>query len=307
ARHQKLKRVVALKIIRKELLADPEVIARFGREVQVLSQLDHRNIVHAYDAGPAGQSQFLAMEFVEGTDLGKLVKQGGPLPALQACDYTRQAACGLAHAHERGLVHRDIKPHNLIMSVRDGLIKVADLGLARLPRANQEVTAALGNLQDTGTLTPENAALIGTADYLAPEQALDFHAADIRADIYSLGCTFYYLLTGQPPFASTTLAEKLLKHQQAQPQAVEQFRRDLPAGLSAGLRKLRAKRPEDRYKTPAEVVAALDPIIGPSLGSPAAPATAKPWRRRALVWAGVAILLALLMYFGFRFNRDSFS
>src|SRR5262249_51548490 len=147
ARHLKMDRVVALKVIRKELLADAEVVGRFYREIQILSQLDHPNVVRAYDAGPAGPTHFLAMEFVEGTDLGKLVKKGGPLPVQQACEYIRQAALGLQHAHERGLVHRDIKPHNLIMSVRDALIKVADLGLARLPRTmNAEVTAALSGV-----------------------------------------------------------------------------------------------------------------------------------------------------------------
>src|SRR5262249_1391267 len=194
ARHQTLNGVCALKVIRKELLVDAEVVGRFYREIQVVSQLDHPNVVHAYDAGPAGAAHFLAMEYVEGTDLGQMVKKGGPLPPLQASEYIRQAALGLQHAHERGLVHRDIKPHNLIMSVREGLIKVADLGLARLPRAvNEEATAVLtGGVRTTGTLTPENAVMIGTPDYLAPEQALDFHKADIRADIYSLGCTFYY-------------------------------------------------------------------------------------------------------------------
>src|SRR5262249_27441041 len=195
ARHRKMDRVVALKIIREELVTDAEAMARFYREIAVLSRLDHPNVVHAYDAGPVGATHFLAMEYVEGTDLGRLVKKGGRLPTAQACEYIRQAALGLQHAHERGLVHRDIKPHNLIMSLREGLVKVADLGLARLPRAvNHEATAVLtGN--GTGTLTPQNAVLIGTVDYLAPEQALEFHQADIRADIYSLGCTFYYLLT----------------------------------------------------------------------------------------------------------------
>jgi hypothetical protein len=223
------------------------------------------------------------MEFVEGTDLGKLVKQGGPLPVMQSCAYIRQAALGLQHAHERGLVHRDIKPHNLIMSVRDGLIKVADLGLARLPRAmNEEATAVLtGVATTTGTLTPENAAMIGTLDYLAPEQALDFHKADIRSDIYSLGCTFYYLLTGQSPVAGGTLAEKLLRHQQAEPPPVDQFRNDIPAGLAGVLGKMLAKRPEDRYQTPAEVAAALVPLLniaGESLpgGNSTLPATAEP-------------------------------
>lgn len=263
ARHQKMNRIVALKLIRKELLTDADVVGRFYREIQVLSRLDHPNVVHAFDAGPAGPTHFLAMEFVEGTDLGKLVKQGGPLPVLQACAHIRQAALGLQHAYERGLVHRDIKPHNLIMSVRDGLIKVADLGLARLPRAmNEEAAAVLtGVARTTGTLTPENAAMIGTLDYLAPEQALDFHKADIRADIYSLGCTFYYLLTSQSPVAGGTLAEKLLRHQQAEPPPVEQFRKDVPAGLAAVLAKMLAKRPEDRYQTPAEVATALASLL----------------------------------------------
>jgi serine/threonine protein kinase/WD40 repeat protein len=255
ARHQKLERVAALKVIRKELLADAEILSRFYREIQVLSQLDHPNVVHAYDAGPAGATHFLAMEYVEGTDLGRLVKQGGRLPVEQACAYIRQAALGLQHAHERGLVHRDIKPHNLIMSVHDGLIKVADLGLARLPRAVTEDAALTA-----GTLTPHNSVLMGTADYLAPEQALDFHAADIRADIYSLGCTFYYLLTGQPPFVGGNLAQKLAKHLHAEPPAIEQLRPDLPALLPPLVRKMLAKRPEDRYQTPADVATALAPL-----------------------------------------------
>jgi serine/threonine protein kinase len=264
ARHQKMNRIVALKLIRKELLTDPEVVGRFYREIQVLSQLDHPNSVHAYDAGPAGATHFLAMEYVEGTDLGKLVKQGGPLPVQQACEYIRQAALGLQHAHARGLVHRDIKPHNLIMSVRDGLIKVADLGLARLPRTtNAEFTAALSGAMGSGTLTPANAVMMGTVDYLAPEQALDFHAADIRADIYSLGCTFYYLLTGQPPFSGTTLAEKLVKHQQAEPPALGQYRKDLPGGLEAVVGKMLAKQPDKRYQTPSDLSQALAEYCSP--------------------------------------------
>jgi serine/threonine protein kinase/Tol biopolymer transport system component len=259
ARHQKMNRLAAIKVIRKELLTDTEVVGRFYREIQILSRLDHPNVVHAYDAGPAGPTHFLAMEFVEGTDLGKLVKQGGPMPVMQACEYIRQAALGLQHAHERGLVHRDIKPHNLIMSVRDGLIKVADLGLGRLPRGMTDETtlASTGAMKSTGTLTPENASLIGTADYLAPEQALDFHQADIRADIYSLGCTVYYLLTGQAPFAGGTLAQTVARHMNAEPPLVEQRRNDLVPGLSAVLRKMLAKRPEDRYQTPGEVAAVL--------------------------------------------------
>jgi serine/threonine-protein kinase len=288
ARHRKMDRIVALKLIRKELLTDAEVVGRFYREIQILSQLDHPNVVHAYDAGPAGATHFLAMEFVEGTDLGKLVKQGGSLPVQQACEYIRQAAAGLQHAHERGLVHRDIKPHNLIMSLHNGLIKVADLGLARLPRAaNSEWTSALTGVKGTGTLTPENAVMMGTVDYLAPEQALDFHKADIRADIYSLGCTFYYLLTGQPPFAGATLAEKLVRHQQAEPPSLDNFRKDLPAGLFSLVRKMLAKRPEDRFQTPGEI--ADDLAQYSNSGQPTArkrrliPAVSWKWSRRRVL------------------------
>jgi serine/threonine protein kinase len=292
ARHRRLDRLVALKLIRKELLADPEVVGRFQREIQVLSQLDHPNIVHAYDAGAAGGTHFLAMEYVEGSDLGRLVKQGGPMPVFQACAYIRQAALGLQHAHERGLVHRDIKPHNLIMSVRDGLIKVADLGLARLPRTlGSEATAVLDGLNSTGTLTPQNAVMMGTADYLAPEQALDFHKADIRADIYSLGCTFYYLLAGQPPFAGGNLAHKVAKHLQSEPPPIEQFRRHLPPGVGLVLGKMLAKRAEDRYQTPEEVAQALAPL---AQGDLSAAATPRKNRRRVLLLGAAAILIAAL-------------
>jgi tRNA A-37 threonylcarbamoyl transferase component Bud32 len=278
ARHKKMDRLAALKVIRKELLSDAEVVARFYREMQVLSQLDHPNVVRAYDSGTAGAGHYLVMEYVEGSDLGQLVKQGGPMPVQQACAYMRQAALGLQHAHERGLVHRDIKPHNLIMSVRDGLVKVADLGLARLPRTgNTELTAALSGGNGTGTLTPPNAVLMGTADYLAPEQALDFHKADIRSDIYSLGCTFYYLLTGKPPFPSVTLTEKLLRHQQAEPPPLTGFRKDVPPELEQAVRKMLAKRPEDRFQSPAEIDGALASIHFSGGGNSSALVTGQPY------------------------------
>jgi eukaryotic-like serine/threonine-protein kinase len=305
ARHRRLHSLVALKLIRKKLLADPEVVGRFQREIHILSQLNHPNIVRAYDAGISDGTHYLAMEFVEGTDLGRLVKQGGRMPVEQACAYIQQAARGLAHAHERGLVHRDIKPHNLIMSVRDGLVKVADLGLARLPRAMNQEATMLGAAQTTGTLTPENAVLMGTADYLAPEQALDFHAADIRADIYSLGCTFYYLLTGQPLFPGGNLAQKVAKHLQGNLPAVQQMRPDLPAGLAALLSKMLARRPEDRYQTPAEVVNALTPFArgGSVRGGIGARLAWARWlgqlrTRRAALAAGAAGALGLLLFLG---------
>jgi serine/threonine-protein kinase len=258
ARHRHMGRVVALKVIRKEKLRSPEAVQRFYQEVQAAAQLHHPNIVLAYDAGPAGNGHYLSMEYVEGIDLSRLVKESGPLPVSQACDYVRQAALGLEHAHECGLVHRDIKPANLLVTraAKPGassttgtgaVVKILDMGLARL-RTRGENEKALTQL----------GAVIGTPDYIAPEQALDSHAADIRADVYSLGCTLYYLLSGRPPFNGTSLTEILLKHQMEEPTPLEQLCPDLPTGLPAVLGRLMAKRPSERFQTPGEVATALE-------------------------------------------------
>lgn len=252
ARHQHMERIVALKVIKKKLVSDPEVMARFVREVKVVSQLGHPNVVQAHDAGPHGANFFLAMEYVEGTDLARLVKERGPLAAELAREYVRQAALGLQHIHERGLIHRDIKPSNLMLVHTQGSagqIKILDLGLARLRQPLVSDAA--------GQVTGPGAMMIGTLDYMAPEQAIDFASADIRADIYSLGCTLYYLLTGRPPFPDCTVAEKLLRHQQAEPTPVEQQRNDLPANLGPVLQQMMAKRPAERFQTPGEVATAL--------------------------------------------------
>jgi hypothetical protein len=262
ARHQKLGRLVALKIIRPDLVADPEVVGRFYREVQLLSRLTHPNIVHAYDAGPIGRTHFLVMEYVAGIDLSQLVKQKGPLPVAEACAYVRQAALGLQHAHAQGLVHRDIKPPNLLLThggEHGALVKLLDLGLARLAGKD-----GVASGEKTSLLTPAGALSMGTPDYMAPEQALDFHAADIRADIYSLGCTLWYLLTGQPPFPGGTLAVKLLAHQQRELPALEQLRPNVPASLALVIRRMLAKAPDERYQTPLEVAEALAPFVGAS-------------------------------------------
>ena len=221
------KRVVALKTIRPDLLAEPEIVQRFYREMEVMSSLAHPNIVRAHDAGPIGPVQVLVMEYVEGGDLGRLVRSAGPLPVAEALEYCRQAAVGLQYAHEQGLVHRDIKPANLLLTARfipersePALVKILDLGLARFQRTTADDL--------TNVITPPGAGLIGTPDYLAPEQAIDFHQADIRADIYSLGCTLYFLLAGRPPFPGGTLGEKLAKQIHAQPVPLEELRSDLP-------------------------------------------------------------------------------
>ena len=249
ARHRLMKRLVALKIIRPDHVADPATLRRFRQEIQAAARLSHPNIVLAHDADEVDGKHFLTMEYVEGTDLGKLVKQQGPLPVATACDYVRQAACGLQHAHEQGMVHRDIKPSNLLFAKGHGpdAIKLTDLGLARL------------RMEDANEQTKPGA-MLGTADYIAPEQASDASRVDIRADIYSLGCTLYFLLAGQPPFPGGTTMEKMFAHCQSEPEPIEQRRPDLPAALIPVLRRMMAKRPEDRYQTPQEVAHVLEPL-----------------------------------------------
>jgi WD40 repeat protein/serine/threonine protein kinase len=266
ARHMRMQRDVALKILRPELLTDPEVVQRFYREVQVISHLSHPHIVHAYDAGHIGRMHYLVMEHVDGADLAQLVKRSGLLPVAQACAYLFQAALGLQHAHEKGLVHRDIKPSNLIVTQKRsassmdlsldgwGQVKLLDLGLARVPRSCHDDLNSMVTVNGKG--------MMGTPDFLAPEQALDFHTADIRSDLYSLGCTAYFLLAGEAPFAGCTLAQKLLRHQQCPPPPLTARRPDLPAALLPIVDRLLAKTPEERYQTPAALADALAPIVG---------------------------------------------
>jgi serine/threonine protein kinase len=243
-----LGRLVALKVIRDERLAHPEALRRFHREVRAAAQMAHPNVVYAHDAGQVGGTPFFVMEYVEGTDLAQLVAQLGPLPVAEACEYTRQAALGLRHAHQRGLVHRDIKPSNLLLTSK-GVVKVLDLGLARLFESDPT--------QPTSTELTAEGAVIGTPDFIAPEQALDARSADIRSDLYSLGSTLYFLLTGRPPFPGGSLAQKLLKHQLHDPTPVERLRPEVPPGVAAVVRRLMAKRPRDRYQTPGEAAQAL--------------------------------------------------
>jgi serine/threonine-protein kinase len=270
ARHRKLNRVVALKVIRRDRLADPDAIRRFYREVQAAAALSHPNIVAAFDAGEVGGTYFLSMEYVDGRDLGKLVKQGGPLAVPQACDYIRQVALGLQHAYEKGLVHRDIKPSNLVVQgfgpqAEDGpLVKILDMGLARI---DSHVPA---EGEESGTLT-HNQAVLGTPDFIAPEQARNPHDVDTRSDLYSLGCTFHFVLTGQVPFPAERAMEKLLKHYLEMPTPVEVLRPEVPAAVGRVVRKLMAKEPGQRYQTPAEVVEALGALLAVGVPASAGP------------------------------------
>jgi WD40 repeat protein/serine/threonine protein kinase len=264
--HRRLGRMDALKIIRKENLEQPEAVRRFQREARAAASLQHPNIVTVYEADEANGVQFLAMEYVEGTDLGKWVTHFGPLPAGAACDFIRQAALGLQHAHERGLVHRDVKPANLLLSADQRTVKVLDLGLTRLGPADGRSTSA-GDPRRV-------AAVIGTPDYMAPEQGVAGREVDTRADVYSLGCTLYYLLSGAPPFPGGSLAQKLLWHQQCEPAPLEGKCADLPPGLAPVTAKLMAKRSEDRYQSPGAAAAALAPFASAGV-LPAAPVGAE--------------------------------
>jgi serine/threonine protein kinase len=253
ARHRKLGRVVAVKVMRKERLDSADAVRRFRHEIEAAARLNHPNIVLAFDADLVEGTHVFVMEYVEGIDLGRLLNQKGPLPVWQACECVRQAALGLQHAHERGLVHRDVKPSNLLLTADGTTIKVLDMGLARLLRTEEEPGSAL-TLEGT---------VMGTVDYMAPEQAEESHTVDIRADVYSLGCTLYHLLTGQAPFPGGSLAQKLRKHQQSEPTPVEQLRPGLPSELPVVLRKMMAKRPEARYQAPSEVATALAALWAP--------------------------------------------
>ena len=243
AEHVLMQRRVAIKVLPKHRVQDSSYLARFHREAQAAAALDHRNIVRAYDVDNDGVNHYLVMEYVEGRDLQRIVRQDGPLPVHLAADYIRQAAEGLAHAHQAGLIHRDIKPANLLVDGK-GTVKVLDLGLARF---TADEAASLTIAYDENVL--------GTADYLAPEQAIDSHGVDARADIYSLGCTLYFLLTGKPPFPEGTLPQRLMKHQREKPPDIRAARPDVPEDLAAICVKMMAKKPADRYS--AEEVAAV--------------------------------------------------
>jgi serine/threonine protein kinase len=246
--HKVMRRRVAIKVLPTALAKNPEYLARFHREARAVAALDHPNIVRAFDVDRDGPIHFLVMEYIEGTSLQDIARER-PLPIQQATDYIAQAARGLQHAHEAGLVHRDIKPSNLLVD-RKGTVKILDMGLAVF-------------FQEQESLTKEYdvSAVMGTADYLAPEQAINSHNVDIRADIYSLGLTFYFLLAGKTPYGEGTVAQKLLWHQLRNPQSVREVRPDVPEGLAAIISTMLAKDREGRYQTPGEVATVLAPWV----------------------------------------------
>lgn len=299
--HTELDRLVAIKVMRQGPAEEDWAASRFRREIKAVASLDHPNIVRAYDARKIGDIHFLVMEHVDGLNLNELVERCGPLPVAEACELARQAALGLQAAHEHGLVHRDIKPSNLMLS-RQGQVKILDLGLAR-------VHAAPG-------LTGQRTAVgqvMGTPDYMAPEQASDSHAVDIRADIYSLGCTLYTLLTGIAPFSGPEyqgLLAKLAAHRERQPPPVRLVRSDVPDGVATVLDRMMAKTPEGRFATPADVAKALEPWtpgcdvctllskkatprIEP--GRPKAGAVGRPLRRWLIAAGAMAVIVLVIV------------
>ena len=245
AEHRRMKRTVAIKMLPRNLTKDALSIARFQREVEVAAKLSHPNIVAAHDADEARGVHFLVMEYVAGSDLSALVKKHGPLSVAKAVNYVLQAARGLDFAHKKGVIHRDVKPGNLLLDA-EGTVKILDMGLARL--------SSDGNAATQSELTGAGAVL-GTVDYMAPEQAVDTRHADARADIYSLGCTLYYLLSGKAAYEGETLMAKLLAHRET---PIPSLGDNVPKPVQAVFRKMAAKRVEDRYQAMSEVVTALE-------------------------------------------------
>lgn len=301
--HPRLDRFAAIKLIRPQVLASkPEIITRFHREAKAIAQLHHPNIVMLYDADEVNGTHYIAMEFVDGPTLEKMVRQNGPMAIKQSCDYMRQAALGLQHASECGLVHRDIKPSNILVAVKSsgsikrsssqlkrpalvtvrdrelalessvsgrsdhawGTIKILDMGLARLQESLEEDA-------DPGTPLTRAGALLGTPDFIAPEQARDARSVDIRADLYSLGCTFYYLLTGRPPFPGGNDVQKLIKHQTERPVAIEELRPHVPTIVAGIVERLLAKKAEDRFQTPQELADVLADYLAATLSQQTPP------------------------------------
>jgi serine/threonine protein kinase len=268
ARHLRMQRTVALKVLPEKVAHDESLIARFQREVQAAGRLMHPNIVTAFDADEADSRFFLVMEYVPGRDLASIVRQRGPLPLEQALDCVLDAARGLDYAHRHGIIHRDIKPANLLLMDAEPqhrpdadrrsapnqrlTVKILDMGLARIDETAGEV-GEQAELTGTGVV-------MGTVDYMAPEQAINTRSADHRSDIYSLGITLHYLLTGQPAYSGSSVMERLVNHREAPIPSLRASRASIPASLDSAFARMVSKQPDERFQSMSEVIAALEAI-----------------------------------------------
>lgn len=252
AEHAAMRRFVALKVLPGHVAEDDIARERFFREARAAAALDHPNIVRVFDMNREGKLLYLAMEYVEGASLQTVIEKDGKRSLAAAASYAHQMALGLQHAHERGLVHRDIKPGNTLVD-RYGVARLLDLGLVRSESdGDSKLTSQLAGART----------ILGTVDYLAPEQALDSSNVDIRADIYSLGATLYFLLAGHPVFPDGRAGQKLMWQQWRDPDPIDRVRPEVPAGLAAVVHKALVKKREDRFQTPAELAEALRPWVG---------------------------------------------
>ena len=246
AEHMKMHDLRAVKVLPQSKLGKSSYLARFQQEAKAIASLNHPNVVRAFDIDNEGNTHYIVMEYVNGDDLQTIVKKRGALPFDMVANYMAQAARGLQHSHEVGLIHRDVKPANLLIN-QDGQVKLLDLGLALFADDAQ------------ASLTMDfNDKVLGTADYLAPEQALNSHQVDHRADLYGLGCTMYFLLTGNPPFPDGTIAQRIAKHQKVMPKEIRKIRPDCPGELEGICWKLLQKDPKFRYPSAAHTANVLE-------------------------------------------------
>ncbi len=283
-----LDRTVAVKVLARRESDDEETLRRFRNEAQSAARLDHENIGRVHAVGSEGDWHFIVFEFIEGTNLRDLVREQGPFDPGRTIDVAIQVADALEHASQREIVHRDIKPSNIVITPA-GRARIVDMGLARLHHVAGDADLTVSGMT------------LGTFDYISPEQARDPRAADVRSDLYSLGCTMFFMLVGRPPFAEGTMVQKLLQHQQAEPPAIDQFRHDVPRRLAAIIDRLMEKDPLDRYQRPAVLMADLVACAeaeGLSLTLPRPPAFSPAEDQPAgsrIAWLVPAILLATLV------------
>jgi serine/threonine protein kinase len=255
--HMYMRRRVAIKVLPPARAEEPAALGRFYREARAAAALDHPNIVRTHDIDQDGNLHFLVMEYVDGSSMLEIIRKTGPMAIDRACHYIWQSVQGLDHAFRVGVIHRDIKPGNILVD-RTGISKILDMGLARFYHTDDDML----------TKKYDEKSVLGTADYVAPEQTINSHDVDVRADIYSLGATFYFLLAGHPPFPEGTVSQKLIAHQTKQPVPIDRLRPEVPPELSLLLRRMMAKSITERYQNPAQVYDALKPFVRSAIPVP---------------------------------------